>query len=79
MIGYPTKALPQLQSEPNNAVKLTEYEGSGFAAILTLSGVIFSPLTAVFFETGAMLTPTKSQNGTNCGSGGLFQSYLTHS
>ena len=44
MIGYPTKALPQLQSEPNNAVKLTENEGSGFAAILTLSGVIFSPL-----------------------------------
>ena len=36
-------------------------------------------LTAVFFETGAMLTPTKSQKGTNCGSGGLFQSYLTHS
>ena len=32
-----------------------------------------------FFETGAMLTPTKSQNGTNCGSGGSFQSYLTHS
>ena len=32
-------------------------------------------LTAVFFfETGAMLTPTKSQNGTNCGSGGSFQS-----
>ena len=44
LIGYPTKALPQLQSEPNNAVKLTENEGSGFAAILTLSGVIFSPL-----------------------------------
>ena len=44
MIGYPTKALPQLQSEPNNAVKLTENEGSGFAAILTMSGVIFSPL-----------------------------------
>ena len=36
-------------------------------------------LTAVFFETGAMLTPTKSRNGTNCGSGGSFQSYLTHS
>ena len=36
-------------------------------------------LTAVFFETGAMLTPTKSQNGTNCGSRGSFQSYLTHS
>ena len=44
MVGYPTKALPQLQSEPNNALKLTENEGSGFAAILTLSGVIFSPL-----------------------------------
>ena len=31
-------------------------------------------LTAVFFETGAMSTPTKSQNVTNCGSGGSFQS-----
>ena len=30
-------------------------------------------LTAVFFETGAMLTPSKSRNGTNCGSGGSFQ------
>ena len=40
---------------------------------------MFFHLTAVFFETGAMLTPTKSQNGTNCGSGGSFQSYLTHS
>ena len=47
MIGYPTKALPQLQSEPNNAVKLTENEGSGFAAILTLTGVIFSPLGGI--------------------------------
>ena len=47
MIGYPTKALPQLQSEPNNAVKSTENEGSGFAAILTLSGVIFSPLIGI--------------------------------
>ena len=36
-------------------------------------------LTAVFFETGAMSTPTKSQNPTNCGWGGSFQSYLTHS
>ena len=47
MVGYPTKALPQLQSEPNDAVKLTENEGSGFAAILTLSGVIFSPLGGI--------------------------------
>ena len=37
-------------------------------------------LTAVFFlETGAMLTPTKLQNPTNCGWGCSFQSYLTHS
>ena len=41
--------------------------------------VLVNHLTAVFFETGAMLTPTKSQNGTDCGSGGSFQSYLTHS
>ena len=47
MIGYPTKALPQLQSESNDAVKLTENEGSGFAAILTLTGVIFSPLGGI--------------------------------
>ena len=40
---------------------------------------LFFLLTAVFFETGAMFTPTKSGNGTNCGSRGLFQSYLTHS
>ena len=46
-IGYPTKALPQLQSESNNAVKLTENEGSGFASILTLSGVFFSPLGGI--------------------------------
>ena len=47
MIGYPTKALPQLQSESNDEVKLTENEGSGFAAILTLSGVICSPLGGI--------------------------------
>ena len=36
-------------------------------------------LIAVFFETGAMSTPTKSRNVTKCGSGGSFHSYLTHS
>ena len=41
---------------------------------LILFLVVTYDLTAVFFETGAMLTPTKSQNGTNCGSGGSFQS-----
>ena len=35
-------------------------------------------LTAGFFETGAMPTPTKSQNPTICGWAGSFQSYLTH-
>ena len=34
---------------------------------------------SIFFETGAMRTPTKLQNPTNCGWGGSFQSYLTHS
>ena len=34
-------------------------------------------LTAVFFETGAMSVPTKSQNPTICGWGDSFQSYLT--
>ena len=42
------------------------------------SHVTFVPfykvLTAVFFETGAMSTPTKLRNVTNCGSGGSFQS-----
>ena len=36
-------------------------------------------LTAVIFETGTMLTPTKSRNPTICGWGSSFQSYLTHS
>ena len=39
----------------------------------------FCYLTAVVFETGAMPTPTKSQNPTICGWEGSFQSYLTHS
>ena len=36
-------------------------------------------LTAVFFETGAMPVPTKSQNPTTCGSGDPFHSYLAQS
>ena len=35
------------------------------------------PLTAVFFETGAMSVPTKSRNPSICGWGDWFQSYLT--
>ena len=64
--------------------KLPSYVHCSWADAKSFSEVI-SPhykssfLTAVFFETGAMPTPTKSRNPTNCGWGGLFQSYLTHS
>ena len=34
-----------------------------------------SDLTAVLVETGAIPVPTKSQNPTACGRGGLFYSY----
>ena len=37
------------------------------------------PLTAVFFETGAMPVPTKWRNPTICGSGDPFHSYLAKS
>ena len=47
LIGYPTKALPQLRSEQNEAVNLNENEGSIFAAMLSMCGVIFSPLGGV--------------------------------
>ena len=60
--------------EPNKSLKLQNE-----VHFLRFSKVIICDLTAVFFETGAMLTPTKSRNGTNCGSGGSFQSYITHS
>ena len=35
---------------------------------------VSNDLAAVFFETGAMSTPTKLRNVTKCGSGGSFQS-----
>ena len=40
-------------------------------------GQMAAPLTAIFFETGAMSVPTKLQNPTICGWGDSFQSYLT--
>ena len=38
-----------------------------FSKGLYLSTTSIAHLTAVFFETGAMSTPTKSRNPTNCG------------
>ena len=49
--------------------QVSSYEGSAFRICTPILN-----LTAVFFETGAMSTPTKSQNVTNCGLGGSFQS-----
>ena len=46
-LGYPTKALPDLQSESNIDVKLNENELSILAAIPTLSGVIYCPIGGI--------------------------------
>ena len=43
-LGYPTKALPQLRNETNENVYLNEYQGSWFAAIFWIAGIIFCPL-----------------------------------
>ena len=43
-LGYPTKALPQMATETNLAVQLNQYEGSWFAALFWISGIVFSPL-----------------------------------
>ena len=40
LMGYPTKALPQLRNETNLAVNLDEYEGSVFAAVTFMTGKI---------------------------------------
>ena len=61
-----------MDSEQEKDVRNNQYI---FFSIYTVA----THLTAGFFETGAMPTPTKSQNPTNCGWGGSFQSYLTHS
>ena len=45
--GYATQALPQLKNETNMEVNLDEYEGSMFAAILWITGIIVSPLGGV--------------------------------
>ena len=38
LMGYPTKALPQLRNETNIEVNLDEYEGSVFAAVTFMTG-----------------------------------------
>ena len=43
-VGYPTQALPQLRNESNAAVNLDEYEGSFFASVLWITGIICSPI-----------------------------------
>ena len=47
LTGYATEALPQLRNETNVDVNLDEYEGSMFAAILWMIGIIASPLGGV--------------------------------
>ena len=76
------KCEKEEKAERAKLKKAMEKGNMEVARIHAENGTIFgikNYLTAVFFETGAMLTPTKSRNGTNCGSGGSFQSYLTHS
>ena len=58
--------------------KMLDQMGRYFSHKLNLLQRGFN-LTAVFFETGAMPTLTKSRNPTKCGWGGSFQWYLTHS
>ena len=41
LMGYPTKALPQLRNETNHAVNLDEYEGSVFAAVTFMTGKVY--------------------------------------
>ena len=43
-IGYPTQALPQLKNETNAELNLDEYEGSLFASIYWISGIVFCPV-----------------------------------
>ena len=44
LTGFATEALPQLKNETNESVNLDEYEGSMFASILWIAGIIVSPL-----------------------------------
>ena len=60
---------------PFNLKDVTNFVDVVFLPVPILPGWLkILHLTAVFFETGAMLTPTKSRNVTKCGSGGSFQS-----
>ena len=41
LMGFPTKALPQLRNETNIKVNLDDYEGSMFASIAFITGFHF--------------------------------------
>ena len=44
LLGYPTKALPQWRNETNVLVNLDDNEGSLFASLFWMVGVICSPI-----------------------------------
>ena len=45
--AYPTNALPQWRNETNPEVTLDDYEGSLFASLLFMVGVICSPFGGI--------------------------------
>ena len=47
LTGYATEVLPQLRNESNPNVNLDEYEGSMFASIFLIIGIIVSPLGGI--------------------------------
>ena len=44
LLGYPTKAITQWRNETNLEVNLNDYEGSLFASLFWMVGVICSPI-----------------------------------
>ena len=47
LLGYPTKALPQLRNETDPNVAMDEDLGSWYAASFWMTGVVFTPLGGV--------------------------------
>ena len=44
LLGYPTKALPQLKNETNIELRMDEYLGSWFAGSFWITGIFLCPL-----------------------------------
>ena len=42
-VAFPTKALPQLKNETDLNIALDDYQGSWFASIFWISGIILAP------------------------------------